>query len=105
MVRAQLDLGAAWRIGVDRGTSPGLVTRGLYALSRNPIYVGMLIGLLGFTLMIPTPLSLITLAGSAIGIRQQVLGEEIFLRRTYGAEYLAYAHRVGRFLPWTGRLR
>jgi len=30
MLVAQLDLGASWRVGIDEGARPGLVTGGLY---------------------------------------------------------------------------
>ncbi|HXJ35470.1 MAG TPA: isoprenylcysteine carboxylmethyltransferase family protein [Candidatus Eisenbacteria bacterium] len=105
MVRAQLDLGASWRVGIDESAKPGLVTGGLYTLARNPIFTGMLLALAGLALLVPTWLSFIALAGGTIGIRRQVLQEEAYLRRTYGADYLAYATRVGRFVPGVGRLR
>jgi protein-S-isoprenylcysteine O-methyltransferase Ste14 len=104
-VRAQLDLGASWRVGIDDTAAPELVTRGLYTLSRNPIFLGILTTLAGFALLIPNALSFINLAGSMIGIRQQVLREEAYLRRIYGADYLSYAGRVGRFIPGIGKIR
>ena len=104
LLRAQLDLGASWRVGIDEGAAPGLVTGGLYRFSRNPIFTWMLVAAAGCALLIPTWLSLITLAGSAICLRAQVLEEEAYLRRSYGTDFLAYASRVGRFLPWMGRL-
>jgi protein-S-isoprenylcysteine O-methyltransferase Ste14 len=105
MVQAQLDLGASWRIGIEEGAMPGLVNGGLYTISRNPIFLGMLASLVGFALLIPTFLSSIVVVGTIAGIRAQVLEEEAYLRRTYGADYLAYARRVGRFVPGIGTLR
>src|SRR5437867_12640422 len=35
LVAALLDLGASWRIGIDEGSRPGLVTTGLYRTCRN----------------------------------------------------------------------
>jgi protein-S-isoprenylcysteine O-methyltransferase Ste14 len=104
MVAAQLDLGASWRIGIDEGARPGLVQRRLYRVCRNPIFLAMLIAITGFAIMLPTWLSFGTLLGTAIGIRAHVLEEEAYLMRTYGADYAAYARRVGRFLPGVGRL-
>jgi protein-S-isoprenylcysteine O-methyltransferase Ste14 len=105
LIIAQLDLGASWRIGIDRREKPGLVTNGLYRFSRNPIFTAMLISLAGYAVLIPTVLSVGLLIGTFIGIRQQVLTEEAYLRQTYNEEYLNYARRVGRFLPAVGRLR
>jgi protein-S-isoprenylcysteine O-methyltransferase Ste14 len=105
LVAAQLNLGASWRIGIEEGTSPGLVTSGFYRFCRNPIFFAILILLTGYTLLLPTRLSLALLVGAFIGIRQQALTEEAYLCHTYGDAYRAYARRVGRFLPGIGRLR
>ncbi len=105
MLAAQLDLGASWRVGIDEGARPGLVTGGLYRYSRNPIYVAMLTALLGFALLLPSWISLGLLIGAGLGIRRHVRDEEAYLGRTYGEEYRRYAARVGRFVPGVGRLR
>jgi protein-S-isoprenylcysteine O-methyltransferase Ste14 len=105
MALAQLHLGAAWRIGIDRTAHPGLVTGGLYRVSRNPIFLAMFISLAGFALLVPSWLSLALVSGTALGVRRQVEEEEAHLRRTYGEAYRAYATQVGRFLPGVGRLR
>jgi protein-S-isoprenylcysteine O-methyltransferase Ste14 len=104
MVIAQLDLGASWRVGFDDGARPGLVTTGLYRFSRNPIYLALFAALAGMFVLIPTWLSLAMLVGTIIGIRNQVLEEERFLRRKYGDEFASYARRVGRFIPGLGTL-
>jgi protein-S-isoprenylcysteine O-methyltransferase Ste14 len=105
LIMAQLHLGASWRIGIEEGTSPGLVTSGLYRFCRNPIFLAILITLTGYTVLVPTRLSLALLLGAFIGIRQQILTEEAYLLRTYGDGYRAYARRLGRFLPGIGRIR
>ncbi|MBI3781056.1 MAG: isoprenylcysteine carboxylmethyltransferase family protein [candidate division NC10 bacterium] len=105
LVLAQLHLVASWRIGIDEGTRPGLVTSGLYRFCRNPIFLAILTTLTGFMVLVPTRLSVVLLLGAFIGIRQQVLTEEAYLLRTYGGSYREYARRVGRFLPGMGRLR
>ncbi len=104
IVEAQLDLGASWRVGFDEGARPGLVTKGLYRFSRNPIYVALFVGLAGFVILLPTWLSLTVLVASVAGIRNQVREEERFLLRMYGEAFMAYARRVGRFLPGLGTL-
>jgi protein-S-isoprenylcysteine O-methyltransferase Ste14 len=104
MVRAQLDLGASWRIGFDESTRPGLVTRGIYRFSRNPIYVALFAVLTGFLILVPTWISLALLVGTIVTVGNQVQEEERFLRRTYGGDFVAYARRVGRFIPGLGTL-
>lgn len=105
VIVSQLDLGASWRIGIDESARPGLVTNGLYQVCRNPIFLAILVTLTGYTILIPTRLSLILLVGAFIGMRQQVKTEEAHLLRAYGDDYRAYARRVGRFVPGIGRLR
>jgi protein-S-isoprenylcysteine O-methyltransferase Ste14 len=104
MAAAQLDLGASWRIGIDEGARPGLVSGGLYRVCRNPIFLAMLVVLAGFTILVPTWLSVGAFLGTAIGIRAHVRDEEAYLMRTYGSAYADYARQVGRFLPGVGRL-
>ncbi|MFL5047129.1 MAG: methyltransferase family protein [Xanthobacteraceae bacterium] len=105
LVRAQLDLGASWRIGIEEGARPGLVTSGLYRFCRNPIYLAFAIVMLGYTMLLPTLLSLIMLIATYGGFRQQTLREEAYLMRTYGEAYRDYTSRVGRFWPGVGKLR
>lgn len=105
MAAAQLDLGASWRIGIEPGAHPGLVTDGIYRFCRNPIFLCMLVALLGFLLLLPTALSLLAVAGTFFGIRQQVREEERYLQQTYGRQYAVYASNVGRFVPGVGLLR
>jgi protein-S-isoprenylcysteine O-methyltransferase Ste14 len=103
LVTAQLQLGASWRIGMDEPARSGLVTSGVYALSRNPIFLALLIIVAGYALLIPTVLSAALLAGTYIGIRLQIAAEEAYLVRAYGDPYRAYARRVGRLVPGIGR--
>ena len=104
MVLSQLDLGDSWRIGIDRGARPGLVTSGLYRWSRNPIFVSLGAAIAGFAMLVPCVLTAVLLVAAWTGIRLQVRHEEAYLLETYGDEYRAYASRVGRFLPGLGRI-
>jgi protein-S-isoprenylcysteine O-methyltransferase Ste14 len=104
LAAAQLNMGASWRVGIRDGDAPGLVMSGLYRFCRNPIYLGLLTALAGYAALLPTTLSLALLVAAYAGIRLQVAAEEAYLERTYGEAFRAYARRVGRFLPWIGRL-
>ena len=104
MVAAQLNMGASWRVGIDEGARPGLVTSGIYGWSRNPIYLAMFLLLAGFALMVPTWPSVLLAIGAPIGFRRQAMFEESYLRRTYGDAFETYASRVGRFVPGLGLL-
>ncbi|HET8563388.1 MAG TPA: isoprenylcysteine carboxylmethyltransferase family protein, partial [Candidatus Binatia bacterium] len=72
----------------------------LYRYTRNPIYVGVLTVLLGWTVMFRETTLLIY--AFCVGICFHlfvVLYEERRLRRQFGAEYHDYCARVGRWLP------
>jgi len=103
---AQLDMGDSWRVGVDASERTALVTGGLFARVRNPIFSFMLLSTLGFVLLLPNALSLLALVLAVVGIEVHVRAvEEPYLLRTHGPSYAAYAARVGRFLPGVGLLR
>jgi protein-S-isoprenylcysteine O-methyltransferase Ste14 len=103
IVAAQAQMGASWRIGIDdRPTA--LVTRGPFALSRNPIFAGMLLSLAGLCALTPSAATLIGWVAIAQLIFVQVRLEEQHLLRQHGQGYARYAARVGRFVPALGRL-
>ena len=101
---AQLHLGASWRIGIEEGAKPGLVTDGLYRYSRNPIYLGLLTTVAGYAALLPTVVSAALLIGTYVGMRAQIAGEEAYLVATYGDAFRDWARRVGRLLPGVGKL-
>jgi protein-S-isoprenylcysteine O-methyltransferase Ste14 len=91
---------------VGRGTpapidaSKKLVTHGPYRFARNPMYLGVLVVILGLAVLLQSAAVL----GYAVGVGVcchlfVVLYEEPHLRRAFGAEYESYRLRVGRWLP------
>lgn len=102
---AQVAMGASWRIGVDPAERTQLVTTGPFALVRNPIFAAMLPTALGLTLLVPSWVAIAGLAGLVVALELQVrVVEEPYLLQAHGDAYAAYAARVGRFVPGTGRL-
>ena len=99
MLAAQFDLGASWRIGIDEFASPGLVTGGLYRFCRNPIYVGLIAGLVGIAIVLPTFSTLGLLVRVAWCVRSHTIDEEAYLERKYGDVFRRYAARLGGFFP------
>lgn len=97
---AQIQMGASWRVGVPKEGPGELVSRGLFAWSRNPIFVGLLTALVALLLWSPTVLSAAVLAGAWTLTLVQVRIEEEALRETHGDRYERYAGEVGR---WFGR--
>ena len=95
---AQYQMGQSWRIGIDREHPSPLVHKGLYNLSRNPIYVGIMATLGGLFLFIPNALTLLVLVLGVILISIQVRLEEAYLLESHGPAYEEYRRRVRRWL-------
>ncbi|MBI2361052.1 MAG: isoprenylcysteine carboxylmethyltransferase family protein [Deltaproteobacteria bacterium] len=82
-----------------------LVVRGLYRFTRNPIYVGMLTILLGWTVLFNALGLLIYALCVGLGFHLFVVFyEEPHLQKLFGNSYEEYRARVGRWLPRIGRL-
>jgi protein-S-isoprenylcysteine O-methyltransferase Ste14 len=102
---AQVAMGTSWRIGVDPAERTQLVTRGPFALVRNPIFAAMLPTALGLTLLVPSWVAITGLLGLVLALELQVrVVEEPYLLQAHGRNYADYAARVGRFIPGIGRL-
>ena len=92
------------RIGTNVYTfeEPGeLVTTGLFGISRNPMYLGLVVAGFGAALISATLAALVLCAAFALIVRYwYVAYEESAMFRRFGAPYQAYCRRVGR---WIGR--
>jgi protein-S-isoprenylcysteine O-methyltransferase Ste14 len=88
----------SFRVGIDADQPDRLITDGVFAFSRNPIYCAFIIILIGQFLIQPTWITLIYMVGAAALIHRQVLREEVYLRRHYGRAYGDYCGRVRRYL-------
>ena len=76
-----------------------LVSSGIYRVSRNPMYVGMLLVLLGWAVLQGDVLSyLVTLMFIPYMSRFQIEPEERIMRQMFGEEFEAYAGRVRRWI-------
>lgn len=95
---AQVQMGDSWRIGIDNEHSTNLVHTGVFRLSRNPIFLGMIVTLLGLFLAIPSAATFVTLLVGIILIGIQVRLEEEYLTRAHGKKYLEYRRSVRRWI-------
>ena len=76
-----------------------IVQAGPYRFTRNPIYVGMFLGLAGVAVGFDDAWLLVGLALFALVIRYGVVArEEAYLARKFGETYLAYRRRVRRWI-------
>ncbi|MBD3285241.1 hypothetical protein GF359_02440 [candidate division WOR-3 bacterium] len=76
-----------------------LVTSGVFAFSRNPVYLGLNSSLIGVFLLLPSVGFLIALVFFLATNHYRVLEEEHFLLATFGGEYEEYCRRTGRYGP------
>lgn len=98
VVVAQLQMKDSWRIGIDTEMKTRLVTHGLFGISRNPIFLGMTVSLLGFFLLSPTLTVFLFLLVGSILMQIQIRLEEEDLNLKHGQTYLTYKKKVGRML-------
>lgn len=95
---AQVHMQKSWRIGIDENVKTELIQTGLFKISRNPIFLGMRIMLLGLFLVLPNAATLVTLFSGELLIQIQVRLEEEFLTRIHGEAYRAYRKQVRRWI-------
>jgi protein-S-isoprenylcysteine O-methyltransferase Ste14 len=93
-----VSFGRSFRVGIDTDRPDALIVDGIFAFSRNPIYVAFAIILLGEFLIFANWISLIYLVAAVLLMHRQVLREEAYLKTHYGPAYEQYRHRVRRYL-------
>ena len=77
-----------------------LIVRGLYRYTRNPMYLGVLILILGWAILFQaTSLIFYALAAGAYFHMFIVVYEEQHLKHEFGKEYDDYCVRVNRWIP------
>ena len=76
-----------------------LVSSGPYAYTRNPMYLGHLIFLIGVTLTLQSWLGAIITIGVAVWFHYRVLGDEKKLTVELGRPYIDYMESVKRWIP------
>jgi len=98
LVLSLASFGKSFRVGIDVDAPGRLVTTGMFARSRNPIYVGFFVFLLGQLLVFPNWVPLIYLLAATALFHRQVLREEEFMRQRYGHVYADYCRHVRRYV-------
>lgn len=102
---SQANMGSSWRIGVAKNDRTELVTTGVFATVRNPIFTGMVSFAVGLSLWWPNVVSVAATALLVLAVELQVrFVEEPWLREVHGRVWAEWARRVGRFVPWLGRV-
>ena len=80
-------------------TSTSLVSSGIFARTRNPMYLGMLLGLLAWAVYLPSALALLGPVAFVFYITWfQIIPEERALHLLFGSAFSEYSQRVRRWL-------
>jgi protein-S-isoprenylcysteine O-methyltransferase Ste14 len=105
---AQYKLAGGYRLpraggpaGMSQGFPDSLVDTGVYAWTRNPMYVGHIVFATGLTLVTRSPIAAAVTGALIPWFRQRVARDEQRLAERFGDVYVDYTTRVPRWLPGT----
>jgi protein-S-isoprenylcysteine O-methyltransferase Ste14 len=86
-------------MGIDDKSPGALVTRGVFRLSRNPIFLGLDVAAVSGFLVHPNAFFLTCAVCLVVGIHLHIVyHEERHLERTYENAYVRYRERTPRYL-------
>ena len=98
--RSHKDLGRNWSITLEIRDQHRLVSTGLYAVIRHPMYTSFLLMALGQAFLLANWVAgLVGLVGFAVLFFLRVDKEERMMLDTFGPEYRAYIGRTKRLIP------
>ena len=102
---ALLNLGAALTPTPVPQDSAALRTGGIYALVRHPIYSGILVAALGFTLAVGSIWQVLLWVALVIFFYAKAFWEDRLLAEKHGVAWFDYADHVSSFIPrfWGSR--
>lgn len=99
--RTHRDLGRNWSVSLDLRERHTLVTNGVYAWVRHPMYAGFWLMAVAQLLMLPNwvagPAGLVGFGALFFG---RVGREEAMMIAGFGDEYRSYMRRTARVIPW-----
>jgi protein-S-isoprenylcysteine O-methyltransferase Ste14 len=96
---ARLALGSSWSVDPRAATDRGLRTDGPYAITRHPIYTGLLGMLLGSALLGGLGQAIVLVPTGLVIAWLKVRAEERLLLATFPDAYAAYRERVPQLIP------
>lgn len=80
-------------------TASSLVTSGIFQYTRNPMYLGMAVAILGFAILLGSWLSLLGVVAFVLFIeRFQIKPEEAALIECFGEQFIQYKKHIRRWL-------
>jgi len=101
---ARFSLGTSWSVAPQVGGDRRLRTGGPYAVTRHPIYTGLLGMLLGSALLGGLGQGILLVVVGLIVFSVKIHTEEQLLLATFPGEYPGYRQRVPQLVPGLGVL-
>lgn len=92
-------LGRNFRVFAAPRRSGTLIKKGVYAWIRHPMYIGVVLAMLGYAVVWNAVYSLVLVLGCAMCYVIKAVKEEQLLREKY-PEYAAYTQTTWRFIPY-----
>lgn len=89
--------GNSLRFGLNENNTGKLVTTGIFAKSRNPLFLSLLLFFTGTALIFPNFFFLAFTIAAFTGIHFSILKEEKFMYKVYDEEYKKYVTKVHRY--------
>jgi protein-S-isoprenylcysteine O-methyltransferase Ste14 len=85
------------RVGLAQEKT-SLRTSGIYRFSRNPLLLGLYLMALGSALYVQNPINWILVIVALAVHHKIILAEESFLHARFGKQWIAYRHKVRRYI-------
>jgi protein-S-isoprenylcysteine O-methyltransferase Ste14 len=96
---ARLALGSSWSVDPEAATDRGLRSDGPYAITRHPIYTGLLGMLLGSALLGGLGQAIVLVPAGLVIAGLKIRAEERLLLATFPDSYEAYRQHVPALIP------
>ncbi len=102
---ARFSLGTSWSIAPEVGGDRRLRTQGPYAVTRHPIYTGLLGMIVGTALLAGLGQAILAVVAGLIVFLVKSRAEERLLQANFPEEYPVYRQRVPKLIPGLGGQR
>lgn len=89
--------GDSYRLGVDHESPGDLVVHGVFAFSRNPVYLGLDIIFVSLFLFYGSLFFLSMMLGAGLAMHIMIINEEKALRKNFADQYVVYCQQVPRY--------
>lgn len=93
-----LQMGKYTKMGLPDKDEIELQTRGIYAVSRNPMYFGLFLLAVSSVIYVPNPVNLLAAITGIVVHHRIILSEERFLAEQFKNRWQSYKTKVRRYI-------